>query len=158
MSLNPDKTETIVIGTRARRRAEGTIASLTIGGVIVHTTTATTFAASASPSTIVCLSTTTSRQRLQIVLLPGTRTAIHIRKHVEIDTAKSIASILHGTAAFRIQKLQRVQNTLARVISSTRRPQYIKPILAKLHWLLITYRIQYKLALITFKILTSQEP
>ena len=93
-----------------------------------------------------------------------------IRKHVEIDTVKPIASamvgaridyynsILNGIAAFRIQKLQRVQNTLARVVSGTLRSQHIKPILGELHWLHITYRIQSKLAFITFKIRTSQEP
>ena len=50
------------------------------------------------------------------------------------------------------------QNTVVPVVSGTRRSQHIKLNLVELHWLPITYHIQYKLALTTFKILTSWEP
>ena len=35
---------------------------------------------------------------------------------------------------------------------------YIRPVLARLHWLPVTGRIQYKIALLTFKTLTTHQP
>ena len=52
----------------------------------------------------------------------------------------------------------RLQNTLARVVSNTRRRDHITPVLADLHWLPVRCRIEYKLALIMFKALTTHQP
>ena len=54
-------------------------------------------------------------------------------------------------------KIQRVQNTLARVVTSTRRRDNITPVLADLHWLPTTARIEYMIALLTCKTLTTQQ-
>jgi len=54
--------------------------------------------------------------------------------------------------------MQRVQNTLAGVVSRRSRFDRATPLLADLHWLPVRYRIEYKLVLITFKALTRQEP
>ena len=94
----------------------------------------------------------------------------HIRRWISEDTAKSIAtaavagrldycnSVLYGSSAANIQRLQRVQNSLARVVTRARRSEHITPVLAKLHWLPIQYRIQFKLAMITFKAVTTRTP
>ena len=51
-----------------------------------------------------------------------------------------------------ISLLQRVQNSLARVvIPSSKRSDHITPILAKLHWLPVKKRIEFKIATITYK-------
>ena len=39
-----------------------------------------------------------------------------------------------------------MQNTLARVVTYTKRAEHIHPVLESLHWLLINYRIDYKVA------------
>ena len=57
-----------------------------------------------------------------------------------------------------LNKLQRIQNSLARVITNTSKYQHITPILKKLHWLPIKQRIDYKLCLLTYKTLTNQQP
>jgi hypothetical protein len=57
-----------------------------------------------------------------------------------------------------VKKLQRVQNSIARIITVLRLSDRIAPVLADLHWLPVQYRIQYKLAVITFKMLTTHEP
>src|SRR3989442_15129280 len=52
-----------------------------------------------------------------------------------------------------IKRLQRVQNSLARVIfSSLKRYDHITPALVKLHWLPIHKRIKFKIATITLTI------
>jgi len=94
----------------------------------------------------------------------------HIQKHISADTAKTIAcsmvdgrldycnSVLYGTSATNLNKLQRVQKSAARVVTGSRRSEHALPILAELHWLPIKHRIQYKIAVTVFKVLTTQQP
>ena len=56
------------------------------------------------------------------------------------------------------QQLQRIQNSLARVITNTSKYQHITPTLKTLHWLPIKQRIDYKTCLLTYKTLTNQQP
>ena len=67
-------------------------------------------------------------------------------------------AVLYGSSSMNIDKLQRVQNTLARVVSKTHRRDHITPVLAHLHWLPVRYRIEYKIALLTYKAPTIQQP
>jgi hypothetical protein len=91
----------------------------------------------------------------------------HIRKRVPEDVALTIAStmigarldycnsILHGKSISNFQKLQRVQNSLARIVTGTRRSEHITPVLARLHWLPFAMRVEYKVSLLTFKVITT---
>ena len=47
---------------------------------------------------------------------------------------------------------------VARIVTGTYKHELITPVLAKLHWLPVYYRIQFKIAVITFKALTTQQP
>ena len=67
-------------------------------------------------------------------------------------------SVLYGASAQNIQRLQRVQNSLARVVSGTKKREHIKPVLRDLHWLPVPQRIEYKVALITHKVLSTGQP
>ena len=67
-------------------------------------------------------------------------------------------SILHGTSAGNLGRIQRVINTLARVVSGARKRDHITPVLTDLHWLPIASRIRFKVALQTFKTLTTKKP
>ena len=66
--------------------------------------------------------------------------------------------ILHGISTTNINKLQRVQNTLARVVTGGRRYDHITPVLKELHRLPIKHRIDFKLATIVYKVKQTQEP
>jgi len=67
-------------------------------------------------------------------------------------------SVLYGTSAANISRLQRVQNALARVVTYTKRAEHIHPILHNLHCLLINYRIEYNVATLAFKIQSTGSP
>ena len=67
-------------------------------------------------------------------------------------------SVLYGISSSNLSKLQRVQNASARTVMGTKRHQHITPVLAELHWLPVTARIQFKIALLTFKTLTTHQP
>jgi len=53
---------------------------------------------------------------------------------------------------------QLIQNTLARVVTRVNRRQHITPALTYLHWLPITARIEYKIAMLTLKTLKTNRP
>ena len=63
-----------------------------------------------------------------------------------------------GISQANLNKIQRIQNTLARVVTNTSKFEHITPILKKLHWLPIKQRIDYKLCLLTYKTLQIQQP
>ena len=67
-------------------------------------------------------------------------------------------SLYSGISQTNLNKLQRIQNSLARVITNTSKYQHITPTLKKLHWLPIKQRIDYKIYLLTYKTLTNQQP
>jgi hypothetical protein len=94
----------------------------------------------------------------------------HIRPLLDRSVANTVAcsivtsrldycnSLLYRTSGANIKKLQRVQNTLARVVAGVRKRDHITPVLKDLHWLPIEQRITYKVALITHKVLQDQQP
>ena len=93
-----------------------------------------------------------------------------IRKHISVRACETLThafissklafcnSLLYGLSKSSLQKLQLVQNAAARVLTFSHKHEHISPILRKLHWLLIEQRIQYKILLLTFKILNNCAP
>ena len=58
---------------------------------------------------------------------------------------------MNGLPENLIKKLQRVQNTAARLVFNLRIYDCITPALVTLHWLPVKYRIEFKTLLIVFK-------
>ena len=54
-----------------------------------------------------------------------------------------------------LRRLQLVQNSLCRIVTRSSKFSHITPQLKKLHWLPVRYRVQFKIGLITHKILTQ---
>ena len=67
-------------------------------------------------------------------------------------------SLLGNISAAQIQRLQRVQNRAARLITRTGRFEHITPVLAKLHWLPIHLRIQFRLLVYTYTCIHGLAP
>ena len=94
----------------------------------------------------------------------------HIRPLLSHDVANTVAcsivsshldycnALLYCTTQKNITKLQRVQNSLARVVTGTRRCEHIRPVLKELHWLPVAQCIEYKIAVITHKVLATSQP
>ena len=57
-----------------------------------------------------------------------------------------------------LNKLQRVQNSGARLLTGTKKYDHITPVLKKLHWLPVKSRIDYKILLLCFKALHDLAP
>ena len=67
-------------------------------------------------------------------------------------------SLLYNLPDRDIERLQRVQNFLARVVCKASRFSKSKPLLYFLRWLPVKYRIRFKLCTITFKAFLFHQP
>ena len=88
---------------------------------------------------------------------------LRIRKSLSLNLAKQIAvalvsseldycnSLFHNMPEKDIARLQRVQNCFARVVTKAPRFSRSVPILKRLHWLPVKFRIHFKICAITFR-------
>ena len=83
------------------------------------------------------------------------KTVIHAVMSAKLDYANSL---LYGLPDNQLQLLQRTQNTAARIITRSRKFDHITPILRRLHWLPVSYRINFKIILLTYKALHGLAP
>ena len=69
-------------------------------------------------------------------------------------------SVLYGsgTAISNLHKLQLVQNALAKTITRFPRSVPTSKLLSYLHWLPIYKQINFKVAILTYKVLSTQQP
>ena len=91
-----------------------------------------------------------------------------IRKYLTQDSAQILIhafisskldycnSLLYGIPKYLVCRLQRVQNTAARIVTLTRKYDSITPIMFKLHWLPVHSRIIFKLLLLAYKALNGK--
>ena len=92
------------------------------------------------------------------------------RHYLTIDATKTLLcafvlskldycnSLLSGSPKHLLDKLQKVQNSAARLVFKARKHEHIKPLLQKLHWLPIVSRIQYKVATLCYNSFTESYP
>ena len=59
---------------------------------------------------------------------------------------------------FELRRLQLVQNSLCSIVTRSSKFAHITPQLKKLHLLPVRYRVQFKIGLITYKILNQSQP
>lgn len=67
-------------------------------------------------------------------------------------------SLLFGVPATQLGRLQRIQNSAARIIYRVSKITPITPILNELHWLPINMRIKYKLLILVFRAVKTGTP
>ena len=67
-------------------------------------------------------------------------------------------SLYIGIDQSQLQRLQLVQNSAARLLTSTKKRDHISPVLASLHWLPVKFRVEFKVLLFVFKSLHGLSP
>jgi len=90
--------------------------------------------------------------------LPTTELALTLACSLILPRLDYCNAVLHGAPASSIQKLHRAQNTAARVILEIARRSPSQPLLQQLHWLPVWQRIDYKLAVLMYKIHHTSTP
>ena len=93
-----------------------------------------------------------------------------IRQYLDSDTAAQIIhsfitsrldycnSLLYGLPDYLVYRLKKVQNTAVRIITKCNIEDNITPHLKQLHWLPVPLRINFKILLITYKIVNGLAP
>ena len=167
LQLNAEKSESILLGSPAMLRSNTSLTELDLEGTVLPLSTS-----------IRNLGVYIDHQlnfNLHVDNLCRTsyyhiRSLRHARNCLDVGTAREIAScivgsrldycnsVLYGTSKQNVHKLQLIQNTLARVVVGARKRDHITPVLRQLHWLPVVYRIQYKIAILTFKAITTDKP
>ena len=66
--------------------------------------------------------------------------------------------LLYGMPAVHLGKLQRLQNVAARLVCTVSRYDHITPSLISLHWLPVTHRIEFKIAMLVQKCIYGVSP
>ena len=167
LKLNNDKTEIILFGSK-KHLAELNIKSLSVAGTEVSV-------ASEPVRNLGAMFDS------QLTMAPHVKSVVkkssfHLRnigkarRVLTEDTTKTVMqslvmsrldycnALLIGIQQDLIAKLQRLQNSAARIVSRTRKYEHITPVLIKLHWLPIKFRIQFKVLLLVYKALNGLAP
>ena len=67
-------------------------------------------------------------------------------------------SIMYNVSKSKTDRLQRLQNQCARILTKSPRREHITPVLKKLHWLKLQDRIIYKMLMLTYKSYYNMAP
>ena len=85
-------------------------------------------------------------------------TAFSARRFLFPSSSSTINSILYGLPAYQTAKLQRVQNTAARLVYMIPKFTHISLYLKELHWLPVKFRIEFKITILTFQAIYGLAP
>ena len=150
LKLNDDKTEFMIIGSR-QQLEKVSVAELSVGDISVVPASAARnlgvlFDRNLKFDAQITKTCCTGYYYLQseYLTLNSTRCLVHALVMGRVDYCNSL---LYGLATNNINKLQRVQNMAARLITNTPRFCHITPVLCQLHWLPIGVRIKFKVIL-----------
>ena len=159
LKLNDDKSETIVIGHKDTHVNPVSIGSTSIVPSKTVRNLGVYFDSSLNLKTHVSNICKTTNFHLYNI---G-----KIRPFINFDTTKMLInaffmsridycnSLLYKLPEYLLNRLQKVQNKAARIVSRTKISEHITPILHQLHWLPVKQRISFKMNTITYNCLTD---
>ena len=167
--LNPSKTEFLLIGTKQQRLKFSQITTLYLGNDIIPVSSSArnlgfifdsdmSFTDQINSLSKSCHFHIRDIRRIRHLLPLSAATALANSLALVSSKLDYCNSLYNGISQANLNKIQRLQNTLARVVTNTSKFEHITPILKKLHWLPIKQRIDYKLCLLTFKTLQIRQP
>ena len=168
LSLNPNKTEFLIIGTSQQ------LSKLNNPTLAFDSSTTISPVTSARNLGIVFdnhLSFNAQITALSKSCFYHIRDLRRIRDTLDFTTACTIAtslvhskldycnSLYHNLPAYQLDRLQSIQNCLARTVCKTSTNfAHISPTLQSLHWLKVRERIEYKLLSLTYNSLQCHQP
>ena len=159
LRLNDNKTEFMIIGTR-KQLAKVNIDGLSVGESIIAPVTSVRNLGSWFDQNLSMIPHINKICKAASFHIYNIR---RIRKYLNNDATQTLVhsivicrldycnSLLYKVPAVHMSKLQRIQNSAARLVCSTPRFNHITPVLFSLHWLPVAYRIEYKILVLTFK-------
>ena len=165
--LNPSKTEFLLIGTWQQRLKFSDLTSITLGDTPIKVSSSARNLGFIFDSDMSLTTQVNSVCKSCHFHIRDLRRIRHLlSRPIAITLANSLVStkldycnsLYFGMSNHNLNKLQIIQNSLARAITFTSRRQHIKPILKDLHWLPVKQRIEFKICLLTYKSLQTKQP
>ena len=166
LMLNDNKTEFVIIGTR-QQLAKVNIEGIRVGESVVTPVSIARNLGSWFDASMTMESHVTKTCGTAFYFLHNIR---RIRKYLSREYTETLIhafissrldycnSLLYGLPNSQINQLQRVQNSCARLVCNAYKYCHITPYLSNLHWLPVSFRIDLKILLITYKILNGLAP
>ena len=167
LKLNPDKTEFILIGSHKNRKQLLPHFPISIQGNQVSPAQSvrnlgvvfdSNFNFSNHVSQVIKSTTVHARDLYRIRPLLDLNTSVLLANALVSSRLDYCNSLFLSLTNFELRRLQLVQNSLCRVVTHSSKFSHITPQLKKLHWLPVRYRVQFKIGLITYKILNQGQP
>uniref|UniRef100_A0A3B3CU78 Reverse transcriptase domain-containing protein n=1 Tax=Oryzias melastigma TaxID=30732 RepID=A0A3B3CU78_ORYME len=163
LKLNKDKTEIMIIGPEAdRERARLKCQNFGMDVTSSAKNLGVVFDADLNFKQHILNVTKTAFFHLKNIakVLPFlTRSSAEILIHAFISSRLDYCNaLLTGLPKQSVNKLQLIQNSAARLLTNTRRRAHITPVLKSLHWLPVSFRIDFKIILLVFKCLNGSGP
>jgi len=166
LKINDDKTEFLVI-TQPNLRKQFSNLSIQIGPCVVTPSDSATNLGVVFDSTLamdkhiqkLCQTSLFHLRNIAAIrsLLSESAAAqlVHSLVTTKIDYCNSL---LYGLPDCKINNLQRIQNIAARIVSKCSKCDHITPVLFKLHWLPVKYRILFKILVFAYKAYHQKAP
>jgi len=167
LALNSSKSESILTGTRHRLRNFPSVKSPTIAGIpIPFSETIKTLGVTLDQNMTLHEQISSLSHSIHFY----TRALRHIRPALLESMAATLGaslvqsrldyanSIMYGMSASNMHKLQSAQNSLTRVVLPSLHHLSASERLSYLQWLPVHYRIQFKIATLTYKTFATCQP
>jgi len=166
LKLNTDKTEVMLFASQTHAKQLEPV-SLCIGDSVIQSTSkvknlGATFTTSMDMEqhvNMVCRSAYFQLRNIgrirPYLTVQATKSIINCLVTSRLDYCNSLQYMVPHSV---LNKLQRVQNSAARIICRTSRFDHITPVLKELHWLPINCRIEHKILTLTYKALHDLSP
>ena len=167
LSVNPSKTEFLIIGNHQQRNKIQSSSIVFRGNVTSPLASARNLGVSfdSSLSLTKHISSICKSAYYQIRQLRQIRSSLDISSFIILANSLVISkleycnSLLNVLPKSSINHLQVVQHSLAHTIyRSAKRSDHISPVLYKLHWLPVSSCIEYEIGTLAFKVLKFQQP
>ena len=166
LKLNADKTQVIWVGTRQQLvkladtdvMLQSTVvhSSPTVIDLGVHIDDQLTMSDHVAHLSRTCFFQLRQIRAIrQSLTTDATKTLVHAFVSSRLDYCNSL---LNNISDSLLNKLQRIQNAAARLVSGRRKFDHITPVLRELHWLPVRQRVTFKIATLVFKCLHEQAP
>ena len=158
LKMNDDKTELITFGSRQQLSKTETLSLSANGKQILRSKSIKLLGADLDENLLF----KTMVNRKCCVAFGNLQKSRIIRKSLTLEAAKKVAiglvlshldyvnALYTGLPQVEINKLQRIQNMAAKVVTNAGRYDSSTTALKKLHWLSIHLRIKYKIVLLVF--------
>ena len=159
LKLNPDKTEVMPVGSVSRLALVGE-ESLNLGGATILFQPSVKYLGVKLDQTLSMhdqISSTCRACFFELRRIASIRPFLSKEAVLKLVVATVLSrldycnSVLIGLPEDQILRLQRVQNSAARLVLGKKKKDHVTPLLQTLHWLPVKARCQYKIAVLAYR-------